>query len=96
MGRSLPDQSDKMETVEIWQKIDPRTISTDVWIYDPALYTEPWYMNRRYTQAENADKSIRMNYWHCGENPNNDVYKTPEGSTQYNDFTFTGPKEKGR
>jgi hypothetical protein len=31
-----------------------------------------------------------MNYWHCGENPNNDVYKTPEGNTQYNDFTFTG------
>ena len=23
------------------------------------------------------------------ENPNNDVYETSEGSTQYNDFTFT-------
>ena len=30
-----------------------------------------------------------MNYWHCGENANNDVFKTPEGSTQYRDFTFT-------
>jgi hypothetical protein len=34
-----------------------------------------------------------MNYWHCGENPNNEIYKTPDGSTQYRDFTF-GAKEK--
>jgi hypothetical protein len=30
-----------------------------------------------------------MNYWHCGENPNNEVFKTPEGGTQYRNFTFT-------
>ena len=30
-----------------------------------------------------------MRYWHCGENRNNDVYKTEDGSTEYTDFTFT-------
>jgi hypothetical protein len=93
MGRNQPDQSEQMETVEIWQKTDARTIEANVWIYDPTLYREPWYLTRRYTQVANPDKSIRMNYWHCGENPNNEVYKTPDGGTQYRDFTFGG-KEK--
>lgn len=89
MGRNQPNQSEAMETVEIWEKVNPQTIQAHVWIYDPAIYVEPWYMQRRYTQVENADKNLRMNYWHCGENQNNDVVKTPEGSTQYRDFTFT-------
>jgi len=89
MGRNQPEQSEQMETVETWETVDARTIKADVWIYDPAIYTEPWYMQRRYTQVPNADKRLRMNYWHCGENPNNEVVKTPEGSTQYRDFQFT-------
>jgi len=93
MGRNEPEQSDQMETVEIWEKTDARTIEAKVWIYDPALYLEPWYLTRRYTQVANTDKSVRMNYWHCGENPNNDVYKTPDGSTQFREFTFS-PKDK--
>ncbi|OLD57314.1 MAG: hypothetical protein AUI54_03210 [Acidobacteria bacterium 13_1_40CM_2_56_5] len=93
MGRNEPEQSEQMETVEIWEKTDARTIEAKVWIYDPALYVEPWYLTRRYTQVANTDKSVRMNYWHCGENPNNDVYKTPDGSTQFREFTFS-PKDK--
>jgi hypothetical protein len=89
MGRNQPDQSEKMETVEIWEKIDARTIVADAWIYDPAIYQQPWYLQRRYSQVANEDKLLRMNYWHCGENPNNEVYKTPEGNTQYRDFSFT-------
>jgi hypothetical protein len=96
MGRNQPDQSDKMETVEIWQKVNPTTIQADAWMYDPTLYVEPWYFQRRYAQVANADKSLRMNYWHCGENPNNDVVKTPDGSTQFNDFTFQGPKDRAK
>jgi hypothetical protein len=88
MGRNQPTQSDKMETVEIWQKINATTITADVWIFDPALYTEPWYLERRYGQVPNADKSLRIRYWNCNENPNNDVLKTPDGSTNYKDFTF--------
>ena len=83
-----------METVEIWEKIDRRTIEAKVWIYNPAAYLEPWYLTRRYTQVDNPDKSVRMNYWHCSENPNNQVYKTPEGSTQYRDFTFTNKENR--
>lgn len=100
MGRGQPDQSEKMETVEIWEKVDPRAIVVDAWIYDPSLYRQPWYLQRRYSQVPNDDKVLRMNYWHCGENPNNEVYKTPEGNTQYRDFTFTPSedrtKEQGR
>jgi hypothetical protein len=94
MGRNQPDQSEQMETVEIWQKVDGRTIVADVWVYDPTLYLEPWYMQRRYTQVDNPDRLLRMNYWHCGENPNNDVHKTPDGNTQYTDFTFTGADDR--
>jgi hypothetical protein len=89
MGRNQPEQSEQMETVEIWEKVDASTILADVWVYDPALYLEPWYLQRRYRQVPNEDKLLRMNYWHCGENPNNDVVKTPDGSTQFKDFTFT-------
>jgi len=89
MGRNQPEQSEQMETVEIWEKINSRTIEAKVWIYDSELYLEPWYLTRRYTQVDNPDKSVRMNYWNCSENPNNAVYKTPDGSTQYRDFTFT-------
>jgi hypothetical protein len=83
------NQSEQMETVEIWEKIAPGTIEAKAWIYDPTIYVEPWYVTRRYTQVVNADKSLRMNYWHCGENANNEVFRTPEGSTQYKDFQFT-------
>ena len=100
MGRNQPNQSDQMETVEIWQKVAPGTIETHVWIYDPSVYVEPWYLTRRYAQVANPDRSLRMNYWHCGENPNNDVIRTPDGSTQFRDFTFSGgtdnTKEPGR
>jgi len=89
MGRGQPDQSDQMETVEIWQKVRAGLIEADVWIYDPALYSEPWYLKRRYSQVSNPDKGVRIHYWNCTENPNNDVYKTPDGSTNYKDFTFT-------
>ena len=49
-----------METVEIWNKIDARTIAADVWIYDPSLYLEPWYMNRRYEFSQSAVESSRQ------------------------------------
>ena len=96
MGRNQPEQSEQMETVEIWEKVDAGTITADAWLYDPALHLEPWYLQRRYTQVPNADASLRMNYWHCGENANNDVFKTPEGNTQYEDFTFTGDGDPGQ
>jgi hypothetical protein len=97
MGRNQPTQSDKMETVEIWQNVNPTTLKADVWLFDPALYTEPWYVQRIYTKVPNDDKSLRVRYWSCNENPNNDVLKTPDGSTNYKDFTFDDkPKEPAK
>jgi len=97
MGRNQPTQSEKMETVEIWQNVNPTTIKADVWLFDPDLYTEPWYVQRLYTKVPNEDKSLRIRYWSCNENPNNDVVKTPDGSTNYKDFQFDDkPKEPAK
>jgi len=97
MGRNQPTQSEKMETVEIWQTLNPTTVKADVWIFDPGIYTEPWYVQRLYAKQPNEDKSLRIRYWNCNENPNNDVFKTPDGSTNYKDFTFDDkPKEPAK
>jgi len=49
------------------------------------------------SQVPNEDKSLRIRYWNCNENPNNDVFKTPDGSTNYKDFTFGDkPKEPAK
>jgi len=88
MGRNAPTQSDKMETVEIWEKVDANSILVDMWVSDPRLYLEPWYVQRRYQQVPNPDKSLRIRYWDCSENPNNDVIKTEDGNTDFKNFTF--------
>lgn len=89
MGRNQPTQSENMETVEIWEKTDPNTITIDIWLFDPRLYLEPWYVQRRYALVPNPDKSLRIRYWDCSENPNNDVSRTQDGGTNFKGFTFT-------
>jgi len=88
-GRAHPEHSEQTETVEVWQKVADDRIIADVWIYDPVNLAEPWYVQFRYDKVPNPDYSLRIRYWNCTENPNNDVYETSDGSTQYNDFTFT-------
>jgi hypothetical protein len=85
--------SEEMETVEIWENIDAQTIEAKIWLWDPSVYTEPWYVTRRYARVDNHDYTIRINYWYCQENPNNDVFRTPEGSTQYKEFQFSKPQK---
>ena len=87
--RGNPEYTDKVETVEIWEKVDERTIEVDVWIYDPPALVEPWYVKQRYSKVSDQDKQLRIRYWDCLENPNNTVFKTPEGSTQFKEFTFS-------
>jgi hypothetical protein len=89
MGRNQPTQSENMETVEIWEKVDANAIVVDVWLFDPRLYLEPWYVQRRYALIPNPDKSLRIRYWDCSENPNNDVTRTQDGGTDFKGFTFT-------
>jgi hypothetical protein len=87
--RGNPEYTDHVETVEIWEKVDDRTVEVDVWVYDPPALVEPWYVKQRYSKITDDDKQLRIRYWDCLENPNNTVYKTQEGSTQFKDFTFT-------
>jgi hypothetical protein len=87
--RRNPDYTDQVETVEIWRKVDPKLIEVDVWVYDPPALVEPWYTKQSYARLADPDKSLRVRYWHCGENQNNSVVQTEEGSTQFRDFTFT-------
>jgi hypothetical protein len=91
--RGNPDHSEQTETVEIWQKTDERTIEADIWVYDPPSLVEPWYVRHTYRKVPNEDKLLRIRYWDCGENPNNDVYETQDGSSQFKDFTFDGPSD---
>ena len=58
------------------------------------ILEEPWYVEREYARVSNEDTSLRMRYWHCGENENNTVFQTEEGSTQYTEFTFTGDEDR--
>jgi hypothetical protein len=87
--RRNPDYTDRVETVEIWERVSDKLIEVDVWIYDPPALVEPWYTKQSYARLDDPDKSLRIRYWHCGENQNNAVVQTEGGTTQFPDFTFT-------
>jgi hypothetical protein len=91
--RTDPEYTDQVETVEIWYKVD-KTIRADVWIYDPPALVEPWYTRQSYVELDNPDKSLRIRYWNCGENPNNVVTIAQDGSTHHKDLTFTESDDK--
>jgi hypothetical protein len=86
--RNDPTYSDELETVEVWRKVDPTTITADVWAYDPVTLTQPWYTLQTYKQVSNDDRSLRVDYWNCHENPNNTVIQTDQGTSQFGEFTF--------
>jgi hypothetical protein len=92
--RAQPDYTDQVETVEIWQKADAKTLRADVWVYDPPSLAEPWYTKQSYVKLDNADKSIRIRYWNCAENQNNAVVETKQGGTEFRGFTFAKKDEK--
>jgi hypothetical protein len=92
--RNDPQYSESLETVEVWQKSDPTTVQVDVWLYDPVTLEEPWYVQQTYKQVPNPDGYLRIGYWHCGENPNNAVEQTEEGTSQFSDFTFTDDDDR--
>jgi hypothetical protein len=95
--RSHPDYTDQVETVEIWQKTDDKTLTAQVWVYDPPALAEPWFVTQSYVKLTDPDKNLRIRYWHCGENENNSVYQTKDGSTQFQGFTFDkGGAQKGK
>jgi hypothetical protein len=93
--RGNPDYTDQVETVEIWQKIDGVTIEVDVWVYDPPALVEPWYTKQAYAKLSDPDRSLRVRYWHCGENENNAVTQAQDGATEFGTFTFETPSSGG-
>lgn len=93
--RNDPKYSESLEAVEVWRKTDPATVAVDVWVYDPLTLDEPWYVQQTYKQVPNPDGLLRIGYWHCGENPNNVVEKTSDGTSQFSDFTFTDQDDRG-
>jgi hypothetical protein len=92
--RSHPDYTDQVETVEIWRKVDEKTVGADVWVYDPPALAEPWYTKQSYLKLDDPDKNLRIRYWNCTENQNNTVYQTKEGATDFQGFTFTKKDDK--
>lgn len=85
--RGNPDYSEQVETVEIWEKKDDRTLGVDVWVYDPPALVEPWYVYHTYVKlTDPPDQRIR--YWDCGENPNNSVVQTKDGTTEFRDLKY--------
>jgi hypothetical protein len=92
--RNDPTYSEKLDAVEVWNKVDPETIQVDVWVYDPETLLEPWYVRQTYKQVPNPDGYLRINYWNCAENPNNAVIQTNDGTSQFDDFTFTDKDDK--
>ena len=92
--RNDPKYSEQLDAVEVWNKVDPDTVVVDAWVYDPETLLEPWYVRDTYKHVSNPDGSLRIGYWYCGENPNNTVIQTKEGTSQFSDFTFTKPDER--
>ncbi len=87
--RIQPFYTEQVETVEIWQKVDETTMVAHVWAFDPPALAEPWYTRQVYKKLSNDDNSLRIRYWHCGENQNNAVEQTETGTSDFANFDFT-------
>jgi hypothetical protein len=87
--RIQPAYTEQVEVVEIWQKTADDTIVQDVWAFDPPALVEPWYTRQVLKKLSNDDNSLRIRHWHCGENENNVVEETEEGTSDFSNFTFT-------
>lgn len=89
-----PDQwhSDQIQTVEVWHKVDDNTIMVDFWAYDSETLLEPWYVRQTFEKVDDQNGTLRIRYWNCFENSNNEVVKTKSGSSTFSDFSFTRKK----
>src|SRR5262245_46508541 len=83
-----PNYSDKVELVERWRKVADKLIQADVWVFDPVNLAAPWFTRQGWRTVPNRDRTLRINYWDCRENPNNQVIAKPDGTTQFPAFDF--------
>jgi hypothetical protein len=87
-----PNYSEKTTVVERWHKVDPKTLQADVWVFDPVNLVKPWYTRQSWTKLTDDQKELRLRYWDCRENANNNIVVTKDGTSQFAGFTFV-PKE---
>ncbi|MEP7314163.1 MAG: hypothetical protein ABI859_16390 [Pseudomonadota bacterium] len=83
-----PDYSEQTTLVERWHKVDAKTIQADVWVFDPLNLAKPWYTRQSWTKLSNDDHQLRIRYWDCRENSNNEIIKQNDGTSQFKDFDF--------
>ena len=83
-----PNYSDQTTIVERWRKVDAKTVQADVWVFDPVNLAEPWYTRQSWTQLSDPDHQLRIRYWDCRENSNNEIITTDQGTSQFRDFSF--------
>lgn len=83
-----PDYSDQVEVVERWKKVNGNTLEADYWVFDPVNLSKPWYSRQSWTELANDDNFLRIRYWDCQENQNNDIIERDDGTSQFPDFDF--------
>ena len=83
-----PNYSDQVEVVERWRKVDGVTLQADYWVFDPVNLAEPWYTRQSWTELANDDALLRIRYWDCRENSNNDIVELEDGTSQFPDLDF--------
>ena len=83
-----PDYSDQVEVVERIRKVDAVTLEADYWVFDPVNLAAPWYTRQSWTELANDEHYLRIRYWDCSENQNNDIIIRDDGTSQFPDFDF--------
>lgn len=91
-----PDYSDQVTLVERWKKVDAKTLQADVWVYDPVNLAKPWYTRQSYTALTDPDHELRIRYWDCRENSNNNITKEKDGTSQFTEFNFMTDDSKSK
>ncbi len=77
--RQNPDYSESTSTVERIRLIGPDMIQDDVTVWDPKGLEKPWHVVDQYKRVTSPHARIDM--WSC--DANNNVIRTPDGSSQY-------------
>lgn len=83
-----PNYSEEVEVVERWKKVDGSTLQADYWVFDSENLSEPWYTRQSWTELANDDYLLRIRYWDCRENTNNQIVELEDGTSQFPDLDF--------
>ena len=68
--------------------MDGILLEADFWVFDSVNLSEPWYSRQSWIELENDETLLRIRYWWCGENVNNDIIILEDGTSQFSEFDF--------